>query len=79
MYLLISSNLVDNLDMKKTEYKIADSDKTILTGQLTLNTDGSYSATVSLADLNAGDGKIELKLEDHNKVKYIIKEKITIS
>ena len=65
--------------MKKTEYKIQDSNKVKLQGKLTLNSDGDYTASVSLADLNSGAGKVELKLEDNNRVKFQVRENITIS
>jgi len=79
VYMLISSNLVDSLNMKKAEYKIQDSNKVKLQGKLTLNSDGNYAASVSLADLNSGAGKVELKLEDNTRVKFQVRENITIS
>jgi len=33
---------------------------------------------ISLADLNAGVGKIELKLEDNNRIKFKVRENIII-
>jgi len=79
VYMLISSNLVDYSNMKKAEWKIQDSLKVKLQGKLILNSDGNYIASVSLADLNAGVGKIELKLEDNNRIKFKVRENITIS
>jgi hypothetical protein len=41
--------------------------------------DGIFTASASLADLNPGAAKVELKLEDQNRIKFNVREDITIS
>jgi len=77
LYMEISSNLVDSSNMKKAEFKIQDSKKVKLQGNLILE-DGIFTASVSLADLNPGTVKVELKLEDNNKIKFNVKLNIII-
>jgi len=79
LYMLISSNTVDTTNMKKMEYKIEDSERNRLKGTLDFNSDGSFTSSVSLADLNPGTVKVELKLEDNNRNKFNVKENIVIS
>ena len=79
LYVLISSDNVDSTNMKKSEYKVEDSKKIKLKGNLVLGLDGSFTSSISLEDLNAGNAKVELKLEDENRNKFQIKENIKIS
>jgi len=79
LYMLTTSNLVDYSNMKKAEFKIQDSKKVKLQGKLILGADGIFTSSVSLADLNPGTAKVELKLEDKNRNKFNVKENITIS
>ncbi len=77
--MLASSSLVDIDNMKKAAFKIQDSKKAKLKGTLILGPDGIFTASVSLEDLNTGTAKVELKLEDNNRIKFNVKENITIS
>lgn len=58
------------------EFKLQDSKKNKLQGKLDLNPDGSFTSAISLEDLNTGNVKVELKLEDKNRNKFQIKENI---
>ena len=79
MHILTFSPMVDIDNMKKAEFKIEDSNKVKLKGNLILGDNDIYSASIPLADLNSGISKVELKLEDNNKKKFKVKENIVIS
>ena len=79
LYVLIFSDNVDSTNMKKSEYKVEDSKKIKLKGNLVLGLDGNFTSAIPLEDLNTGNAKVELKLEDENKNKFQIKENIKIS
>ena len=76
--MLAFSDFVDSDNMKKAEFKIEDSNKVKLKGNLLLGDDGNFTSSVSLTDLNLGLAKVELKLEDNNKKKFKVKESILI-
>ena len=63
--------------MKKAEFKIQDSEKNKVEGTLNFE-DGIFTASASLASLEPGTAKVELKLEDQNRIKFNVRENITI-
>ena len=79
LYIKIYSDVVDFNNIKKKEYKVEDSGRNKIKGNLTNHFDGTYTASVSLSDLALGTGKVNIKIEDSGRKKYEVKnEQITI-
>ncbi len=78
IHVLAFSDAVDIDNMKKAEFKIQDSKKNRLKGNLDFTSDGYFLSSTLLASLEPGTAKVEIKLEDNNRNKFNVKENITI-
>ena len=73
LYILAYSEFVDFNNLKKKEYKLEDSNKRKVQGKLTNHFDGTYTISISLTDLALGAVKVNIKLEDNDKVKFQVR------
>jgi hypothetical protein len=80
LYVLVWSEQVDHMSMKKQEWELKDASNNKLKQDLTNLGDGSFSAVFSLADLpsNAMEWAWKGKLQDNNKAKYQAQTDITV-